>query len=106
MIILPTTTPVATTDYANLNQSGQQQANLAEESRKANDTVQFSFRSLELASAQLHNRPTPSIQPAATQGAADNEAREVVADNEAVESNVRVNAQTQKPEATKIDVLA
>jgi len=106
MIILPAATPVAVADVGNLNQSQQNQINQSEQSRKATDTVQLSPEAKQLAGAQLHNSPTASSQPTAQHIAADNEVTEKLADNEAVEQQRPVNPQTQRPETTKIDVLA
>jgi len=106
MIILPASTPVALADFGNLNQSQQNQVSQSEQSRKATDTVQLSAQAKEMAGAQLHSSPTQVQQPTAQHIASDNEATEKVADNEAVEQARPVNPQTQKPETTKIDVLA
>lgn len=107
MIILPASTPAAVVDFGNLNQSQQNQVNQSEQSRKATDTVQLSHQARQLAGAQLHNSPAQTSQPvAAVHAAAENEATEKVADNEAVEQARPVNPQTQKPETTKIDLLA
>jgi len=106
MIILPAATPVALADLGNLNQSQQNQVSQSEQSRKATDTVQLSAQAKQLAGAQLHNSPTTNTQPTAQHIASDNEATEKVADNEAVEQQRPTNPQTQRPETTKIDMLA
>ncbi|EAU55671.1 hypothetical protein [Mariprofundus ferrooxydans] len=106
MIILPASTPAAVVDFGNLNQSQQNQVSQSEQSRKATDTVQLSPQSRQLAGAQLHNSPTQNSQPVELHIAAEKEATEKVADNEAVEQARPVNPQTQKPETTKIDLLA
>jgi len=106
MMITPTATPVATIDQNNVNQSQQNQTNQAKQSKQASDTVQFSSRSLQLASTELQSRPAANNQPVAPQQAADNEASERLADNEAAEQQRPVNPQTRRPETTKIDVLA
>ncbi|MDX8405758.1 MAG: hypothetical protein R8K50_06370 [Mariprofundus sp.] len=106
MIILPSSTPAAVSDFGNFNQTQQNHISQSEQSRKATDTVQLSPQSLQLASAQMHNNPTASVQSVAPHVAADNESLEKVADNEAVELQRPVNPQTQRPETTRIDLLA
>ncbi|MDQ6992186.1 MAG: hypothetical protein Q9M31_01825 [Mariprofundus sp.] len=106
MIILPaSTTPIASTDFTNLRQSQQNITSQSEQSRKATDTVQLSSEAKQLASAQAHNSSAVNVAVSAPQST-DSEATETVADNEAVEQQRPVNLQTQKPETTKIDVLA
>jgi len=106
MIIMPAATPLAISDVSINNQSQQQHVQLAEESKKATDTVQVSAQARELAGANLNNKPDVNTAPAAIQKAADNEVTERVADNEAVEQQRPTNPVTNKPETTKINILA
>jgi len=106
MIIMPAATPVAISDVSINNQSQQQQIQLAEESKKATDTVQVSVQARELAGADLNNKPAANTAPAAIQKAADNEVAERVADNEVAEQQRPTNPVTNKPETTKIDIVA
>ena len=102
MIILPTSTPVALTDFSQNNQSQQQLVQHAEQSKKATDTVQLSAQARELAGNKLAQNQAP-LNPLQ---AADNEANEAVADNEQIEQQRPVNPLTQQPVNTKIDIIA
>jgi len=106
MIILPTTTPVAIADVNNNNQTAQQQIQNVEQSNKATDTVQVSSQAREMAGTELNNKPAANNEPAAVQKAADNNVAEKVADNKIAEAQRPSNPVTQKPESTKIDVVA
>jgi len=106
MIIAPTATPVAISDVSTNNQSQQQQIQIAEESKKATDTVQVSAQAREMAGAELNNKPAANNEPVAVQKAADNEVAEKVADNEIAEQQRPTNPVTNKPETTKIDIVA
>jgi len=106
MIIMPASTPVAIADVSNNNQSQQQQMQSTEQSRKATDTVQVSAQAREMAGSGLDNKPAANSEPIAVQKAADNEAAEKVVDNEITEAQRPSNPVTQKPETSKIDVVA
>ncbi len=106
MIIMPAATPVAIADLTNNNQSQQQQIQNVEQSRKATDTVQVSAQARKMAGAELNNKPAANNNPVAIQKAADNEIAEKVADNEIIEQQRPSNPVTNKPETTKIDIVA
>jgi len=102
MIIMPTVTPLALTDLNQNNQTQHQQIQNAEQSKKTTDTVQLSAQARALAGSGLHPNPT-LVDPNAL---ADREMAEKVADNEIVERQRPVNPLTQRPETTKIDIVA
>jgi len=104
MIILPTATPLALTDLNSSTQSRHQQIQLAEQSKKATDTVQVSAQAREMAGAGLRNHHSRTA-PTAIQ-AANHEAAEKTADNEIAEQQRPRNPVTQQTESTKIDILA
>jgi len=104
MIILPTATPLALTDLNSSTQTRHQQIQLAEQSKKATDTVQVSAQAREMAGAGLRNHHSGTA-PAAIQQAADHEAAETVADNEVAEQQRPHNPVTQQTESTKIDIV-
>jgi len=106
MIILPTTTPAILADVNNNNQTIHQQIQNAEQSKKATDTVQVSAQAREIAGGGLNNKPAANVDPVTVQKAADNEAAEKVADNEVAEQQRPTNPITNKPETTKIDIVA
>ena len=106
MIILPTTTPAALTDVNNNNQTIHEQIQSAVHSKRATDTVQVSAQARELAGSGLNNGPAANNVPATAQRATDNEMAEKVADNEAIEAQRPSNPVTNKPETSKIDVVA
>jgi len=97
MIILPAATPAVAIEQNNVNQAQQNQVQSSEQSRKATDTVQISPKALELAGTDLKQSPV--------QAAESNVIKQA---SEAVEVNKQqpVNPTTQKPESTKIDVVA
>jgi len=106
MIILPTTTPAVLADVNNNNQTVHQHIQNAEQSKKASDTVQVSAQARKMAGSELDNKPAASFDPLTVQKAADNEVAEKVADNEIAEAQRPSNPVTQKPETSKIDVVA
>jgi len=106
MIIMPTATPVAINDINISNQSQQQQIQIAEESKKATDTVQVSAQAREMAGTELNNKPAANSDPVVVQKAADNKVAEKIADNKVIEQQRPANPVTQKPETTKIDIVA
>ncbi len=106
MIILPTTTPAVLADVNSNNQTVHQQIQNAEQSKRASDTVQVSAQAREMAGSGLNNKAAANFDPVTVQKAADNEAAEKVADNEIAEAQRPSNPVTQRPETTKIDIVA
>jgi hypothetical protein len=103
MIILPVTTPAAAIDQNSVNQAQQNQLQSSEDSRKATDTVKISAEAQQLADNSVNsNAPKEANDP--TRIMAQEAAKALT---EAPKSDdVQKNPVTQKPEGSKIDIVA